>query len=112
MSDEPIIFRKPPVTPLGTPNKIVMLKPHNAVGATDGSHWKSGLDMLKELVNDIEKGRLSPPEIVYVAMQTRHSVNQMMVAHPSYCWSSKEGSGLDMIGLLAKHENKLLNPGR
>jgi|SRR5579863_83317 len=110
--DNEIIFRRPPVTPLGTPNKIVMLKPNNAIGTTDGSHWKSALDMLKELVNDIEKGRVSAPEYIYVAMQTRHSINQDMVAHPSYCWSAQPNSGLNMIGLLAKHNNKLLNPGR
>ena len=104
---------RPSFTKIGEAPKVAVLHPkNNAIGTTDGSHWKSALDMLKELVNDLEKGRISTPEIIYVAMQTRHSVNTALVAHPSYCWSGKEGSGLDMIGLLAKHENKLLNPGR
>jgi hypothetical protein len=104
MSDIPIIGQKP---------KVAILHPkNNAIGVTDGSHWKSALDMLKELVNDLEHGRISAPEYIYVAMQTRHSINRDMVAHPSYCWGSTPNSGLNMIGLLAKHENKLLNPGR
>ena len=104
---------RPSFTKIGDPPKVALLRPkNNAIGTTDGSNWKSALDMLKELVNDLEHGRISTPEIIYVAMQTRHSVSTALVAHPSYCWSGKEGSGLDMIGLLAKHENKLLNPGR
>jgi hypothetical protein len=98
---------------IGTSPKITILHPkNNAITATDGSNWKSALDMLKELVNDIEKGRVSAPEIIYVAMQTRHSINRDMVAIPGYCWAEQPGSGISMIGLLVKHQNKLLNPAR
>src|ERR1700688_3847304 len=100
MSDVPMIGQKP---------KVHILRPNNAIQATPAPHWQSALDMLKELVNDIEKGRVSAPEIVYVAMQTRHSINRDMVATPAYHWADKQETGLALIGLLAKHQNKLLN---
>jgi len=92
--------------------KIIALKPNAPVKAADGSHWKSGLDMLKELVNDLEHDRLMAPEVVYVAMQSRHPVHREMVAHPSYCWTNQEIGSLGMIGLLEKHKFKLMNGGK
>jgi len=69
----------------------------------DGKHWTCALDMLKELVNDIEHGRCEAPDVIYVAMQTRHPKKPELVAYPSCCWSDSRSNGLIMQGLLAKH---------
>lgn len=73
----------------------------------EGGHWGSALDCLKELVNDIEHGRVHVPDVIYIAMQTRNDRSQ--VAYPSYCWSDGKTDGLLMVGLLMQHSNEVLN---
>ena len=73
----------------------------------EGMEWKSAVDLLKELVHDIEAGRLEPPEMIYVAMLTRHPDpgKQDMVGYPSYSWmeSPAKRALVAFSGLLNRH---------
>jgi hypothetical protein len=90
--------------------KVISLRPHAPIVEHGGEHWKSALDCLKELVNDIETGRINAPTAVYVAMQTAHPEKPQYKSYPSYCWSGEQTNGLFMLGLLTKHTYKVANP--
>ena len=91
-------------------SKVISLRPHAPIVEHGGEHWKSALDCLKELVNDIETGRINPPTAVYVAMQTAHHEKPQYKSYPSYCWSGEQANGLFMLGLLTKHASKIASP--
>lgn len=69
-------------------------------------HWETPLDMLKELVNDLEHGRIAMPASVYVAMRVHHPDDNTKSAYPHYMFS--DGDILTMAGVLAKHQRNLL----
>lgn len=104
------ILKFPPKPPalVGIKSPVVNLRPNNKLTEPDPvPHWTSALDCLRELINDIEHGRINPPDVIYVAMQTRHPTVADMVAYPSYCWAEHKSSALLMGGLLAKHQAKV-----
>lgn len=107
MDDKVIpLFRPPAAKIIGFPKATAPATDHQ------GEHWGSALDMLKELVNDIEAGRIPEPVMCYIAMQTRSPQDERLVQYPSYLWSAGATAGLAVIGLLQKHVNKLCNPQR
>lgn len=94
------------------PPEVTMLPPKPITDKEKDAtkHWVCAVDMLKELINDIEHGRINPPEFIYVAMRTRHPENKTFVAHPSYCWTPDEFKPVSrflMKGLLAHHEESI-----
>lgn len=97
----------PPIPPGGKILKFGKAPPPITKHA--GGHWTTALDCLKELVSDIETGRVTPPSMVHISLQTKHPEHPEMVAYPSYCWSEGKTYGLAMVGLLEKHKNKILS---
>jgi hypothetical protein len=88
--------------------KVVLINPKkNMITPHEGSHWTCALDVLKELIIDIEAGRIQPPDLIYIAMQTRNPKDKALVAYPSYCWYPGGMAGLAISGLLAKHQHKV-----
>ena len=100
MDDDPKIF-KFPARPLVLPPNVVKLRAKPVpIESGEGEYWTSALDLLKELVHDIETGRVHAPEVIYVAMQTRNEKG--MIAHPAYSWAvDKRNSLLQCLGLLS-----------
>lgn len=93
----------------GDPNVVAGPRPA-PINAGSGEEWASSLDCLRELVNDIESGRLSPPTQIYICMQTRSPTDGGMVGYPSYSWAEhKAGSHLTHLGLLSRHQFQLNN---
>ena|SRR6202522_499378 len=76
----------------------------------DCAGWKSSLDCLRELVHDIEIGRISEPELVYVSLVTRNRDNPELTAKPSYCWAQKDMAHTRLLfaGLLEHHKISVL----
>ena len=71
----------------GLPENVTFLRDKPVpIQDNEGMGWKSAVDLLKELVHDIEAGRIEPPEMIYVAMLTRHPEKQDLVGYPSYSW--------------------------
>lgn len=86
--------------------KVVLLGRKPPVANLDGSTWKSALDMLKELMNDIEHGRIEAPDMVYVAMHST-TPDKKMYKLPSYVWAEGQDdihARLKMVGLLDLHK--------
>ena len=76
----------------------------------EGEHWTCALDLLKELIHDIETGRLEVPTQIYVAMETEHPTEPALKVYPSCAWSGqKSGSFLAYVGLLSLHKFLLQN---
>lgn len=97
-------------TPIPPGGKVIQFGKPAPLVAHDGEHWHSALDCLRELVSDIETGRVETPTMIYVAMQTSHPEKPQYKKYPSYCWSDCATSGIAMLGLLTKHINKVCNP--
>lgn len=92
-----------------SPVNVVALPP-KPITDNEGMHWKSAVDVLKELINDIEHGRLQPPELIYIAMQTRHPERPELVQRPAYSWAPEDlkiQARLLMMGLLTHHAQSL-----
>jgi hypothetical protein len=101
-------IKKPRQPELILPAGVQRIEPqNNQMTPHDGEHWKSALDCLKELVIDIETGRIPPPSMVYVALRTHHPEDPNLVGYPSYCWSGGATGGVAYLGLLAKHSYKI-----
>jgi hypothetical protein len=84
--------------------------PPKPIQAGEGEHWKSAVDLLKELIVDIEHGRIPEPECMYVAMQCRDPKSRAGIARPGYSWTTEEWKlqgRLLMIGLLTHHASSL-----
>ena len=71
--------------------------------------WQSALDCLKELVNDIETGRIAPPNLVFVALREPNPNNPHQARHPRYCWTANQDTQkLLFAGLLEHHKLAVL----
>ena len=84
--------------------------PPKPVQYGEGEQWKSAVDLLKELIVDIEHGRIPAPECIYVAMQCRDPNDRALVKGPGYSWATPECEAhgrLIMIGLLTRHASLL-----
>jgi hypothetical protein len=80
------------------------------IAGGEGEHWTSALDVLRELIVDIEAGRISPPEVIYISMQCRNPLNELEIKRPAYSWVDdrwKIQSRLVLKGLLAHHQESL-----
>lgn len=95
------------IPPVQRPVKQLPPKP---IHESEGEQWKSAVDLLKELIVDIEHGRILEPECIYVAMQCRDPNNRARATGPGYSWVNPECRAegrLIMIGLLTHHASSL-----
>ena len=97
------VIKFPRKAPLVLPPGVVPLRIKPVpIASGEGLHWTCAVDLLKELIHDIETGRVHQPDMIYVAMQTRNEEDH--VAHPSYNWfKDKRDGAVKTLGLLSSH---------
>ena len=96
--------------PVSAPAPVIATITAAPIVRDDCAEWKSSLDCLRELVHDIETGRISEPEMVYVSLVTRSKDNPELTAKPSYCWAKRglAHTRLLFAGLLDHHKISIL----
>lgn len=70
--------------------------------------WNCSLDVLKDLVSDIENGKVSAPDMIYIAMRVPHPTEPEAYMFPRYIWGPPSpGASLLFSGLLHQHLKRL-----
>jgi hypothetical protein len=105
-------IKRPSALNLVLPPGVTRIPPA-PIKSAGGEEWKSALDCLKELVHDIEAGRVAAPEMIYVAMRTVHKEPndpRNWIGYPSYSWMAPPQGHMaeSFVGLLENHKDEIL----